>query len=316
MKAYVCSIVAALLCAGCNAAAVAPQPSGSPSPPITLGRGSLAVINRANPNARRVWVFPPDSDQFKQELLVNGSEYRPNSLAFDRRGHLYIGINNAASGGSYHIVDVEVQKLDIVREIRVPQWENSSVAVDDRDNLYVNTKAFVGGDIKIYRDNKETSPYIEIKDHHSPLTMLVTHDALWVGYEGAFSDALARYRLRPRTGRGFRRSEPTSRLAVAANADGSLLAAFIRTKSTRAVEVYEVPDGQARAYAAEQQEPRGNDERRSRTHLRFRKRTTGRRAGENTSVYVPRLYPLIRTQRDASCGARGESGRWNALSCK
>jgi sugar lactone lactonase YvrE len=238
-------MVAGLLLAGCsgNAATVVPQPSGSPAPPVATGRGTLAVIG-ADSKAHRVWIFPPHSDTLTRELVFPGSRFQPNSLAFDRRGHLYVGVNDTAGSGEYEVVEVDVQSLDVVREIRgLPQWPKSSVAVDDQNELYVNTKAFIGGDVKIYRPNQDKKPYLEIRDHHSPLTMLIAASALWVGYEGAFADALARYRLRSKDRSWFQtigRSQPVS---LAANADGSLVAAFVRRDAKRAVDVYDVKSG-------------------------------------------------------------------------
>lgn len=244
-RSFALSLVAALLLAGCtgNAATVVPPPSRSPGPPVATGRGTLAVIG-GDSKARRVWIFPPHSDKLARELVFPGSRFQPNSLAFDRRGHLYIGVNDTAGSGEYEVVEVNVQNLDIVRNIRgLPQWPKSSVAIDDENNLYVNTKAFVGGDVKIYRPNKETKPYLEIKDHHSPLTMLIAANALWVGFEGAFADALARYRLRSKERTWFQTIGRSAPITLAANADGTLLAAFVRRDSQRAADVYDVKSG-------------------------------------------------------------------------
>src|SRR5690348_10300422 len=144
-------ILAALLFAGCGGGGgTVPQPSTLPRPPAVLGRGSLAVVNIAQRNAKRVWAFPPHGENFTREFLVHGSQYELNSLAFDRRGHLYIGFNDTSSGGKYNVVEVNVQSGEVVREIRVPQWSDSSVATDDQDNLYVNTKSFIGGNVEIF----------------------------------------------------------------------------------------------------------------------------------------------------------------------
>lgn len=241
------AVALSLICAGCSSTigSVPPQPAGSSAPPIALGRGTLAVINRHNPDAQRVWIFPPHSDRFTREIAFPGSRFVPNSLAFDRRGHLYIGLNDTSGSGEYAVIEIDVQSLDLVREIHgLPQWQNSSVAVDDENYLYVNTKSFVGGDVKIYRPNAETKPAIEIKDHHTPLTILVAANELWVGFQGAFEDVLARYRLRSNNRTWFQPIKNNLPRALAVNADGSLIAPLVSRPGTRAVDVYDVKSGQ------------------------------------------------------------------------
>lgn len=249
-RAVTVPAIAAMLlcCAGCGGSTqTVPQPTRSPAPPITAARGTLAVVNVADANAKRVWVFPPHSEKFTRQLLVgHGSHWQPNSLAFDRRGNLYVGVNDTRSGGEYHVIELNVQSAEIVRHLQLPQWPNSSVATDDHNDLYVNTKSFVGGDIKIFSDNiAETKPYLEIKDHHTPLTMLVTRNALSVGYEGAFANALARYGLRSKDRTFFKTIGDNIPVTLAENSEGSLMAALVRRKAGgRAVDVIDVKSGE------------------------------------------------------------------------
>jgi hypothetical protein len=86
-------------------------------------------------------------------------------LAFDRRGHLYYGFNGGHD--EYFVRELNVQNGERLRAIDLrPSWSFSSVATDDHNILYVNTKSFVGGDVKLFKPG-ETKPYVEIKD---PLT--------------------------------------------------------------------------------------------------------------------------------------------------
>lgn len=240
------ALVLGLLFAGCSSTITGvPQTSGSPAPPVVLGRGTLAVINRHNPNAKKVWIFPPHSETFTREITFPGSRFDPNSLAFDRRGDLYIGYNDTSGSGEYGVTEVNVQSLNIVRQIHgLPQWPNGSVAVDDQNYLYVNTKSLIGGDVKIYRPNAETKPAIEIKDHHTPMTILVAAGELWVGFEGAFEDALARYRLRSNNRTWFQLIKNNLPRGLAVNGDGTLIAPLVSRPGTRAVDVYDVKSGQ------------------------------------------------------------------------
>lgn len=234
------------LCVGCNGNVVGinPHPTGSPSPPNLLSPGTLAVVNVANQDAKRVWAFPANSNQFTRELLFHGSKYQPNSLAFDQKGHLYVGFNNTEFAGSYGVVEVNVSNLDILRELHVAQWPNSSVATDDHDNLYLNNKAFIGGDVNLYGNTKDTKPYARIKNHRSPITITVGSGSLWVGYEGAPNNALARYRLRSTDETWFKTIGDDVPISIAPNADGSLVAAFVKRKSNgRAVDIYDVKSG-------------------------------------------------------------------------
>lgn len=237
-------IFVSALCAGCggNAITVPLQPSSSPSPPNALGRGTVAVIERDS-TVTRVLIFPPHSDKFIREIPIHGSHLIANSLAFDRRGHLYVGINDTSRNGRYHVVEFNLRDWKVVREINdIPQWSHSSIAIDDQNILYVNTKAFVGGDVMLFRRG-DTKPWIEIKDHHSPVTMLLAHESLWIGYEGALADALARYRLRSPDRIWFQTVGANLPLKLAVNPEASLIAAKLRGRSKSAVEVTDVQSG-------------------------------------------------------------------------
>jgi DNA-binding beta-propeller fold protein YncE len=236
-------VAASVLWAGCNSGGVnVPSPSNSPAPPVALGRGTVAVTERT-PTATRVLIFPPHSDKFTQEFSIGGSRLVANSLAFDRRGHLYVGINDPSAGGKYEVLELNIQSRKIVREITgLPSWSHSSVATDGENFLYVNTKALVGGDVKLYRP-ADTKPWLEIKDSLSPLTVLVARDSLWVGYEGAFADALARYRLRSRDRTWFTHTSNYLPLKLAVNPEGSLVAAKFRRNSRLTVAVTDVKSG-------------------------------------------------------------------------
>jgi hypothetical protein len=239
-------IATATLCVGCNGnvSHIVPPPTGSPSPPNVNSVGTLAVVNISDRNAKRVWAFPPNSDQFTREIKFPDSKYDPNSLAFDGKGHLYVGFNNTEFAGSYGVVEVNLRNSDVLREIRVAQWPQSSVATDDQDNLYVANKALIGGDVNLYGNNKDTKPYARIKNHRSPVTMTIGGGSLWVGYEGVPNNALARYRLRSTEETWFKTIGDDVPISLAANADGSLLAAFVKRKSDgRAVDIYDVKSG-------------------------------------------------------------------------
>ena len=239
-------IAIAALCVGCNGnvSHIVPPPTGSPSPPNVNGVGTLAVVNISNRGAKRVWAFPPNSDQFTREILFQGSKYDPNSVAFDGKGHLYVGFNNTEFAGAYGVVEVNLQNSDVLREIRVAQWPLGSVATDDHDNLYLANKALIGGDVNLYGNNKDTKPYARIKNHRSPVTMTIGGGSLWVGYEGVPANALARYRLRSTDETWFKTIGDDVPISLATNADGSLLAAFVRRKSDgQAVDIYDVKSG-------------------------------------------------------------------------
>ncbi len=207
-----------------------------------LSRGTVAVIERSS-TVTRVLVFPPHSDKFTREIPIHGSHLIANSLAFDRRGHLYVGINDASRNGRYHIVEFNLRDWKVVREINdIPQWSHSSIAIDDQSVLYVNTKAFVGGDVKLFRRG-DTKPWIEIKDHRSPVTMLLARESLWVGYEGALADALAGYRLRSTDRTWFQTVGANLPLKLAVNPEASLIAAKLRGKSKNTIEAIDVQSG-------------------------------------------------------------------------
>jgi hypothetical protein len=207
-----------------------------------LARGTVAVVDRTS-TATRILIFPPHSDKFAREIPLGGSNLGANSLAFDRRGHLYIGLNNPSGNGKYEVLEVNAQSGKLIREITdLPSWSHSSVETDDENVLYVNTKAFAGGDVKLYRPG-DTKPWREIKDPHSPLTILVARDSLWVGYEGVFADALARYRLRSTDRIWFRHVDNYLPLALAVNPHASLVAAKSRRNSNITVQVTDVSSG-------------------------------------------------------------------------
>ena len=227
--------VACLLCGGCTSSSVAvlTEPPGRPTPPSVLGHGTVAAIASNS----RVLIFPPNGDTSTREFTLPSS---PNSLAFDTRGSLYIGFLH----GDYFVREVNVQSGERIRLIDLKQgWSSSSVATDDHNVLYVNTKAFIGGDIKLFRPEDRDKPYLEIKDPLTPLTILVARSALWVGYYGAFSDALARYRLRSTEQTGFTNVGTYLPDALAVNPEGSLIAAKVRRHGKSTVAVYDIKAG-------------------------------------------------------------------------
>jgi WD40 repeat protein len=237
-----CVSLMGLLMAGCSGSApTVPQPSFSTGP-IVLGRGTVAVVDRQS-SVTKVLIFPPHSDTFTGELSIHTSRLIANSAAFDRRGRLFIGLNDPSAGGKYEVLEFNVQTLKLVREItNLPSWSRSSVATDDENVLYVNTKSLIGGDIKLYRPG-ETKPSIEIKDHHSPVAMTVASGSLWVGFEGAFADALARYRLRSTNRTWFETIGNHLPLKLAVNPGGSLVAAKLHRNSKSSVDVTDVSSG-------------------------------------------------------------------------
>ncbi len=244
-------ILVSLLWVGCSGSVstVPSQPLVSPAPPIVAGRGTLAVINVADAAAKRVWIFPPHSDKFSREIIFHGSQFQPNSLAFDRRGSIYIGVNDTSSNGAYRVLEVNLRDFKVAREIDgLRQWDRGSVGIDDQNNLYVATKAFIGGDIKIFRPNRETRPYIEIKDPLEPSKMLVGRDALWVGYTGAAGilNALTRYRLRSTDQTWVQSTGSDRSAALAANPDDSLLAVVLSLSQKNVVDVFD-PKSRKRA---------------------------------------------------------------------
>ncbi len=225
---------AGLLCAGCGGGGgggTVPQPP--PGPPAVLGTGTLAVIV----NSSRVLVYPPNGDKPAREFSLPGYV---NSLAFDRRRHLYIGFNHE----NYFVRDVDVQTGDRARLIELqPGWNQSSVATDSNNVLYVNTKSTVGGDVKLFRTEDTGKPYLEIKDPLTPLTIQVARGALWVGYYGVFTDAIAKYDLRSTKQTAFNNVGAFTRPTLAINPAGSLVAAAVRRHGKPTVAVYEMSSG-------------------------------------------------------------------------
>lgn len=237
-------IAVGLLFVGCSGSAVTiPSASSStPGPPTVLGRGTVAVIvHKPGSDDKRVWVFPPNSDQYR-EILIPGSRGDANSLAFDRRQHLYIGINNTAAN-HYEVLEIDLPAFKVHRDIQVkPSWPHSSVVVDDQNVLYINTKAFVGGDVKMFRRG-EREPSLEIKDPLSPLTTLIANSALWIGNEGFPSNALTRYPVYSKDRAWIATIGRSVPIALAVNPESSLVAALVRRNSTRAVDVIDVGSG-------------------------------------------------------------------------
>src|SRR5581483_8504265 len=106
--------------------------------------GTLAVLTILNAD-NRISIFPPNSDKSTRDITPGAAA---NSLAFDKRGHLYYGMN--AGHDEYFVREVNVQTGERVRAIDLrPSWQFSSVATDDHNVLYVNTKSFIGGDVEL-----------------------------------------------------------------------------------------------------------------------------------------------------------------------
>ena len=141
-------------------------------------------------------------------------------------------MHDTSPGGKYLVLEVDIHNWTVVRHIVVPGWSFSTVATDNENYLYVNIKAAIGGDIDIFRNNLETKPYLEIKDHHNPTTIFVAPEALWVGYSGLFSRVLARYNLRS-TNRTLFAPISTGRVdAMTVNPEGSLVAVLTKDSAT------------------------------------------------------------------------------------
>jgi DNA-binding beta-propeller fold protein YncE len=218
------------------------MPSASAGPPSVLGRGTIALVVRdPASNEKRVLVFPPNSDSYR-EIVVGGSKRNPNSLAFDTRQHLYIGINDTGAN-RYEIQEIDLPKFSLHRDIHVtPSWPHSSVAVDPNDVLYVNTKAFVGGNIKMFKRG-EREPSLEIKEPLSPLATRVANNALWIGNEGFPSNVLTRYRLYSKDRTWFQTIGGTDVISLEVNPDSSLVAPLVRRNGKTAVDVIDVGSG-------------------------------------------------------------------------
>ena len=209
-------------------------PSSSPAPPGVLGRGTIAVFSRIG-DRYRISIFPPNADKPSREITASTLV---NSLAFDRRAHLYYGFN--AGHDEYFVREVNAENGARVRSIDLkPSWSFGSVATDDENVLYVNTKSFVGGDVKLFKPG-ETKPYLEIKDPASPLTIQVARNALWVGFQGIASDGLGRYRLRSRDQTWFQSVGTYLPTQVAINPEGTMVAAKVRRSGRTGVSVYEL----------------------------------------------------------------------------
>ena len=178
-------------------------------------------------------VFPPHSETPSRVFEVPGSA---NSIQFDTRGNLYLGFIHDI----YFVREYSVESGQSVRLIELEDGNaSSSIAIDDQNVLYVNTKSFIGGDIKLFRPEDRDKPYIEIKDPLRPLKVYVAGNALYVGYYGTFTDALARYRLRS-TDQTWLTSIPNfSPVALAVNPDGSLVATTVRSNGKLTVRVYQ-----------------------------------------------------------------------------
>ena len=230
LRRYILWIVPALLCAACSGSVgttPAPPAPPSPGPPFVAEHGTLAVIDVANPKRREVRLFRPDSDREFSTIVFPGERYHPNSLTFDRRGHLYIGSNDTQGFGEYIVSEFKVSNLERVREIRdLPRWNHSSVATDDQNYLYVNTPAFLGGDIKIYSPNVDRKPFLEIKDLGTPMTTLPAPNRLWAASQTIHGSFLDGYQVRSRK-REFSHSlggVNASKITVNGEGDGSLAA--------------------------------------------------------------------------------------------
>jgi len=155
-----------------------------------VGSGTLAVISHKGPH-QFVLVFPPNGDEPIHQIPIHdehGQHLKGKSLAFDRRGHLYIGMHDTSPDGKYFVLEVDIHNWKVVRTIVVPGSPLSMVATDDQSYLYVNTTAFGTGVIDIFRNNLETKPYLQIVVNlHNPRRLFVSRDALWVGYTGLLS---------------------------------------------------------------------------------------------------------------------------------
>lgn len=242
-------IVLSLLCVGCSGSAgtvTVPQPSGSPGPPGALGRGTLAVISHKGAH-QFVLVFPPNGDEPIHQIPIHdehGQHLKGQSLAFDRRGHLYIGMHDTSPNGKYLILEVDIHNWKVVRTIAVPGSPLSMVATDDQSYLYVNSTAFGTGVIDIFRNNLETNPYLQIVVNlHNPRRIFVSKDALWVGYTGLLSPVLARFRLRS-TDRTLFEPIPGRADAMAVNREESSVAVLTDRNNPNAedfVDVFDVP---------------------------------------------------------------------------
>jgi DNA-binding beta-propeller fold protein YncE len=145
-----------------------------------------------------------------------------------------------AGHNEYFVREVNVQSGARVRSIDLrPSFNFSSVATDDHNVLYVNTKSLVGGDVELFRP-EDRAPYLKIKDLLTPLTISVARSSLWVGYQGALADGLARYRLRSTDQTWFKGVATYVPIHVAVNPEGTLVAAVVKRNGKTNVSVYDV----------------------------------------------------------------------------
>jgi WD40 repeat protein len=226
-----------LLAAGCGSSSnsVPGQAPSSPGPPAVLGRGSIAVLAVPRGTGKvRIVIFPPGSDKVARELPV---PTRPNSIAFARHDRLFYGFDGGHD--EFFVREVNVTNGERLRSLVLkPSWFASSVATDDYNVLYVNTKSLVGGDVKLFQPGHD-KPYLEIKDPLRPTKIAIARDSLWVGYSGALSDGLARYDVRSKKQTWFRNTGSNLPVGFAANPDGSLIAARVLGNHQGAVIVYD-----------------------------------------------------------------------------
>ena len=276
------STLAFLFFVGCggSAAPVQPQPPSSPAPPTVLGRGTLAVFTSLGAQYR-ISIFPPNGDKSSRDFSLGALA---NSLAFDTRGHLYYGMN--AGHDEYFVRELNVQTGERLRAIDLrPSWSFSSVATDDHNVLYVNTKSFVGGDVELFRPG-DGKPYLKIKDPLRPLTILVARGSLWVGYEGALADGLARYDLRSTRQTWFHNVGNYLPTQVAINPEGTLVAAKVRRNGKPTVAVYEVKASRwTQIHEGDTQAMASDDS----GHLYI-----AQRKSRNSRLHFPRMSPLFR----------------------
>ena len=211
------------------------QPTSSPPPPIALGSGSVALLAvRRNNAGFRILIFPPQSDKAARDFSV---PIRPNALAFSKRNRVFYGFNGGHN--EYFVRELNVESGKPVRSIDLrPSWDFSSVATDDHNVLYVNTKSFIGGDVKLFRPG-DLTPDKEIKDPLIPLKIAIAGNSLWVGFQGALSDGMARYDLGSTKQTWFRNTGNNLPVQFAVNSDGSLVAVRVRRNNNGAVIVYD-----------------------------------------------------------------------------
>ena len=149
-----------------------------------------------------------------------------------------------AGHDEYFVRELNVQSGERLRAIDLrPSWSFSSVATDDHNVLYVNTKSFVGGDVEPFRPG-DGKPYLKIKDPLTPLTISrCARFALGRGTQGALADGLARYDLRSTRQTSFHNVANYLPTRVAINPEGTLVAAKVRRNGKPTVAVYEVKSG-------------------------------------------------------------------------